>query len=368
MVEMSQVVKHESGAMVPTSEGPGTALDVRGELSLAALDPEPPATPAATARAGRPGRLVIAVIAAALVAAVAVGAAAFGGTGSGTGAASSAAHGTLAGSASASSAASSVAFTVAATESSPGTTTTLVSGTGAYDSTARVGQLQADIPGLSNFLGGSGSSVSVVVDGSDLYVGAPGLSSLTDGKNWLEFPSSGTGASGGVASSLTALTDPSELLALLGDTGGTVTKVGTVRLDGAPATEYRAVLSLTTVADHLGASQKAAAARQAAAKAIQMLGGPTVPVTVWVGHNGLVRQVTASVDLDHATLGSLPGSAGVSSGSSVDVTVGFSHYGSPVHVSVPPSSEVTNLGGIMHTVQGAATKVSETISSLVSRV
>jgi hypothetical protein len=367
---MSQLVKHESGTMVPMSEVPVGTLEAREELSLATLDPDPPvADPTATSRAGRPGRLTIAVIAAGLVGAVAVGAAAFGGSGSGTGGASSAAaRGTLAGSASASSAASSVAFTVAATESSPGTTTTLVSGTGAYDSTARVGQLQADIPGLSNFLGGSGTSVSVVVDGSDLYVGAPGLSSLTDGKNWLEFPSSGTGASGGVASSLTALTDPSELLALLGETGGTVTKVGTVRLDGAPATEYRAVLSLTTVADHLGAGQKAAAARQAAAKAIQMLGGPTVPVTVWVGDNGLVRQVTASVDLDHASLGSLLGSAGVTSGSSVDVTVGFSHYGSPVNVSVPPSSEVTNLGGIMHTVQGAATKVSETISSLVSRV
>jgi hypothetical protein len=261
-----------------------------------------------------------------------------------------------------------VAFTVAATESGPGTTTTLVSGTGAYDSTTRIGQLQADIPGLSNFLAGSGSSVSVVVDGPDLYVGAPGLNSLTDGKSWLEIPSSNSGAGGGVASSLAALTDPSELLAVLGDTGGTVTKVGTVQLDGQAATEYRAVVSLTTIADHLGQGQQAAAARRAAAKAIQMLGGPTVPVTVWVGDNGLVRQVTASVDLDHATLGSLLGSAGATTGSSVSVTVGFSHYGAPVHVSVPPPSDVTNLGGVMHTVQGAATKVSETISGLVSRV
>ncbi len=375
------LIKHPDGTMVPVAQEPRGALAPRPDASLVPAGPSPdPAASAATPRTG-PGRLAIAVIAASILAAVAVGAAAFsggstaGGSGSPGADGTAAAHGSLAASATDSAAASSVVFSVSATETTASSTTSLLDGHGSVDLTKGVGRVTASVPGLSSLVGGGPQgSVDVISDGTNVYLKVPGVSSLTGGKPWVETSLSGLASlTGSSASSLSlsTLADPSQALSMLGSLGSPVTKVGTVPLNGEPTTEYQTTIA---VADIVSQLSHGSASSSAAAKAIQQLGVPSVPVTVWVGQDGLFRQLSVTVDLSHASLGGLVG--GLSSGHSVpstegtkvNLTVGLSHYGEPVSVSVPSASDVTDLNSIASSLKGMASQLGGALSGIASHV
>ena len=384
---MSELVKHESRLPLHAAGTPGSALERRpaGPLVPPAVDGPRDAPP--SGRSKGPSRLAVAVVVASLVAAVAVGAAAFSGGstasgangGSGSTVSGSAgavpAKGSLASSASDSASASSVAFTLSASETTPSSTSTIVTGSGSVDLTRGVGQLTASVPSLSSITGsGSQGSLDIVSDGTNVYVNVPALSSLTGGKSWVETSASGLASlAGSTAGSLplSALTDPSQALGLLGSSGSPVTRVGTVELHGESMTEYRTSISVADIASK-GAHGSTSASGDLA-KALQDLGVPGVPVTAWVGSDGLIRQLSVSVDLSHASLSGLlgtlaPGSGGSSPGSTFNLTVGLSRYGQPVAVSVPPASDVTNLNGLGSSLKGMASKLGNTLSTLASNV
>lgn len=380
---MSDLVKHAGGTMVPVSEDLAGALVARSEASL--VPPPPPGAPS-TPRNGAskgPGRLAVAVIAASIVAAVAVGAATFsggstaGGTSPGAADAAGSAHGGLAASASDSAAASSVAFSVTATETTPSTTTNLLSGHGSVDLAKGVGRVTASIPGLSALVGsGEQGSVDVISDGTNVYLNVPGVSSLTGGKSWVKTSLSGLGSLTGSSAgslSLSTLADPSQALGLLGSLGSPVTKVGTVTLNGELATEYQTTISVTDIVSQLPHGSSSTSS-EAVAKALQQLGVSSVPVTAWVGRDGLLRQLSVTVDLSHASLegvlGSLgsPRSGGGTAGTKINLTFGLSNYGEPVSVSVPPASDVTDLNAIASSLKGMATQLGGALSGLASHV
>lgn len=380
---MSNLVKHADGTLMPVDEEPSGALVARSNASLAPpTPPSVPPTPRATASKG-PGRLAVAVIAASIVAAVAVGAAAFSGGstagGSSPGAADPAgsAHGSLAASASDSAAASSVAFSVSATETTPSTTTNLLSGHGSVDLAKGVGRVTASIPSLSALVGsGAQGSVDVISDGTNVYLNVPGVSSLTGGKSWVKTSLSGLGSLTGSSAgslSLSTLADPSQALGLLGSLGSAVTKVGTVTLNGEQATEYQTTISVTNIVSQLSHGSSSTSSG-AAAKALQELGVPSVPVTAWVGRDGLLRQLSVTVDLSHTSLRGVLGSLGSgasgagTAGAKVNLTLGLSHYGEPVSVSVPPASDVTDLGSIATSLKGMASQLGGALSGIASHV
>ncbi len=380
---MSDLVKHESCPPDYPSVAAGTALTPRPEeLLVSPAGHEPRGVPGA-GRSRGPARLGVAVIAASLVAAVAVGAAAFsGGSGasaaSGRAAVTAPAEGGLASAASNAASATSAAFTLSATESSPSTTSTLVTGSGAFDLAKGLGQVTVSGRSLSSLTGaGSPGPLDIVSDGTDLYVNVPALSSLTGGKSWVETSASGLASlTGSVAGSLplSALTDPAQDLGLLGSLGSTVTRVGTVELHGESTTEYRTTVSIADMASKEGDGSASSASSEALAKALQDLGIPSVPVTAWVGSDGVLRQLSVSVDLSHASLAGVvgipaPGSVRSSAaGTNLDVTVGLSHYGQPVAISLPPASDVTNLNGIASSLKGMASKFGGTLSTIASHV
>ncbi len=383
---MSELVEQQPAVPGYSVGAPGTGLEPRPDDSLVPLGPPgPPAMPApGTARSKSPGRLVLAVIAVSTIAAIAIGAAAFGG-GSGTGSSgvaepgpgSASARGSLASSAAVSAASSSVTFSVSATQSTSSSTTSLLSGHGSVDLSGGIGRVSASVPGLSPLLGGGASaSVDVVSDGTNVYLDLPGISSLTGGKSWVETPLSALGPLTGSSAdslALSALADPTKALDMLGSVGSPVTKVGIVRLNGEPTTEYRTTISVAAVASKLAQGSSSTGAG-AAAKALQQLGVPSVPLTAWVGGDGLLRQLSIRVDLSHASLAGLLGPLGVASpshpavGTTVEVTVGLSHYGLPVSVSVPPASEVTNLNDLAPSLKGLASQLGGTLSGLASHV
>jgi hypothetical protein len=378
---VSNLVKHHGNTMVRVEDDFGTDLVARPDGSL--VPPTPPAPPAdpATTRSRGPSRLAVAVIAAALLAAVAVGAAAFSGgssargsdAGTGGTAPSGAAHGSLAASAAASASTSSVSYQVSATETTPSSTTTLLEGHGSADLSTGVGRLTATIPGLSSLLGsGATGAVDVISDGTNVYLKIPGVSSLTGGKSWVETPLSDLGSLTGSSAgslSLSTLTDPGRALTMLGSLGSPVTDLGTVTLGGQRVTEYQTTITVADIASHLPGGSGSSAAR-----ALQHSGIPSIPVTAWVGRDGLLCQLSLTVDASHASLSGLlgsldPGSSTpTSAGAKVNLTIGLSRYGAPVAVGVPPAAQVTDLGSIASSLKGMVNQLGGTLSGIASHI
>lgn len=359
-----------------------TPLDAPGPLVGAELPPVGPAgpVPSPAPAAGEARRIAVAVVVASLIAAVAVGAAAFGGDfGGGSTPTPGSGRGALGAAAAASTSATSVAFTVSATRTTPSGTTDLVDGAGAVDLTTDTGKLTATVPALSGLVGSSNDTVNVVADGPTVYLGSPALSSITGGNTWLKV-SLPTGASSANAdsSSLAVLANPSQLLGLLSSIGGRVTTVGNVNVDGTQTTEYTTTVTVSELVSRSGLTTGSKLGTRVS-QILQQLGNTSVPVKVWVGNDGFVRQMSASLDLSRATLGSLagdvigavngtiPDGTGGQSTADTTVTVGFSHYNAPVTVTVPPASDTTDVNSLLHSVRGVLSGISSAVSGFAAR-
>ena len=396
---MSDSVEYRDGVFVATGQQrvtepagtattTGTALMVRPDEHLAPIDAPgtvvsaglPPVgpggpTPTATPRAGGARRAAVATVVASLIAAVAFGAAAFGGAFGSHSSNPGSGRSALGAAAATSAGATSVAFTVSATRGTSSSVTTLVSGSGAVDLTSDVGRLAATVPALSSFVGSGNDSVDVVADSGTVYVGSPALTSVSGGTTWLKaaLPSD-TSSPSADSSTLAVLANPSQLLGLLSSIGGQVTTVGNVDLHGVQTTEYRTTVTLSELASRAGLTAGSKLGAQVA-RVLSQLGSTSVPVSAWVGTDGYVRQLSASLDLSRLTLGglagdlvsgSLGGSTAGRATSSTNVTVGFSDYNQPVAVTVPPASQVTDVSGMVSSISGVVSAIRHAVSSFAS--
>ena len=371
-------------ALMARPNGYMTPVDAPGPVVSGGPPPAGPANPSASSApaAGGARRFAVATIAASLIAAMAVGAAAFGGGFDGGSTSnpvptSSSARSALGAATVASTSATSVAFTVSATRTNSSTTTTLVNGSGAVDLTTSTAKLTATVPALSGLVGSGNDTVNVVADGSNVYLGSPALSSLTGGTTWLK-ASLPKDTSNADSSTLGILANPSQLLGLLSSVGDNVTTVDNVNLHGTPTTEYSTTVTLARLASHAGLTTESKLGSQVS-QILQQLGNTSVPVTVWVGKDGFVRQISASLDLSRATLGSLasdlisgvvngalPTSTSGQSTTATTVVVGFSNYNAPVNVTVPPPSQTTDMNAVVHSVQGVVSGIGHAVSNFAS--
>jgi hypothetical protein len=380
---MGELVRYEGGSMVPVTDTPSRsvvpATDTPGRSMLPAGEPAtslsypgpvPPFRPDHRRRPTR-GAMMVAALAALVV--VGISAAAFADGHGTTGSHSASGPADLAGPAARSASAGSAAFTLSVTAGSPGIQSTLISGAGSIDLVSHVDRMAASIPMASSVLGGP-TSATVVTDGNGVYLQVPALSVVTGGRSWLEASTSAASSSGSLA--LAALGDPSRLLGALGSVNGSVTKVGTPRLDGVNTTEYQSSVSLADLVAGLAHRTRPGATSSTASEVADALGAPTVPVTVWVGADGRVRQLSVSLDLSHPTVSgvlhsldpSLLGSDPAGAGPDLTVTVGLSSYGGPVSVSVPPEAQVVNLTHAYSSVRGAVSRLGTGVKGLIDRV
>ncbi len=394
---MSDSVEYRDGVFVATGQhgaveqqgtATGTALmarpddhlvavDAAGSLATAELPPAGPVGPVAapTRSAGGARRVAVATVVASLIAAVAFGAAAFGGAFGSHPSTPGRGRGGLGAAAANSAGATSVAFSLSATRSTPSTVTTLVSGSGAVDMADDTARLSASVPALAGYVGSGDDAVDVVSAGDAVYVASPALSSVTGGGAWIkaDLPKD-TSTGSADSSTLAVLADPSRLLGLLSSIGGQVATVGTATVQGVPTTEYRTTVTLSELASRAGLTDGSRLGADAA-RILSQLGSTTVPVTAWVGDDGYVRQLSVSLQLSRLTLGGLAGDlvngtlGGSSAGQSTTattVTVGFSEYNRPVAVTVPPASQVTDVSGIVRSVQGAVADIRHAVSSVTA--
>ncbi len=254
-----------------------------------------------------------------------------------------------------------------------------MTGSGAVDIAAGTGRLTATVPSIAGYVGSGNDTVNVVTDGSAVYIGSPALSAITGGTTWLK-AALPKGTSSPDLSTLAVLSNPSQLIGLLSSVGGQVTTVGSVDLDGTQTTEYRTTVTLSELASWAGIGAGSAMGGKVA-KVLQQLGSTSVPITAWVGTDGYLRQISASIDLSRATIGgvasdviggvlggSLPTGTSGQSTSATTVTVGFDQYNAPVTVTVPPASQTKDLGSIISSVHHMASDIGNAVSDVTSRL
>ncbi|MEU6173203.1 LppX_LprAFG lipoprotein [Streptantibioticus parmotrematis] len=179
-------------------------------------------------------------------------------------------------------------------------------------------------------LSAAGQNVQMRVLGTTLYEELPASAAtrqLSDGKPWISVDT--TKIPHSAADTQNQAPDAAQQLAYLRNPQG-ATKVGTETIDGVPTTHYRLSLSPSQI---VGAT---------ASKA-QVVG--RIPVDVWIDTSHRVRQETVAMTVRPAASASAP-PGGSTSGQNQEVqvamTMRLSDFGTPVHVTPPPQSQVTD--------------------------
>lgn len=199
-----------------------------------------------------------------------------------------------------------------------------ITGRGAYSFAQKTGQFSLTVPA-------SGRSSATTIEfreiGDDLYLSAPSLAAIDGGKPWVHVSLSqyeqSQGQSTGPAGALSS-GDPTQVLQLLHQLGGSVTQVGSAEVGGTPTTEYQGQINLTSAM-----TGSTIVSRQLA----QALGLENIPVDVWVDSSGRARQVETSFTI---------------LGLTVKAQEQLGSFGSAVSVTAPPADQVADGSGLLH--------------------
>jgi hypothetical protein len=203
------------------------------------------------------------------------------------------------------------------------------------------GEMTIDASGVADLAGLPGDAKIRVVyrteDGDKVvYVQLPGLEKqIPGGKSWirLDLQKAAQAAGFDLGDALGSATqNPGDALAML-RAGGPLTEVGTETLDGTSTTHYKGTIDLAAAAKLKGVSEETLRRLNPKGEKAE------IPVDVWIGDDGLVRQV-------RITESDTAGSKTVSS----SVTFGFTDYGTDVSVAAPAADDVfdaTALAGML---------------------
>lgn len=211
--------------------------------------------------------------------------------------------------------------------------------------------VSAKLNGKSASFGGSGAisekgsqgSLSMEVDGKSLteiidkpyvYIKVPSDSetSVTHGKPWIRANIDVFSDTLGGGSFSSSSADPTQTLNFL-KSAGTVTRIGSEAVRGAPATHYHAVIDLARYASAAAPSERAAAKRYTESFT-RISGSSTLPMDVWIDAQGRVSRMMFTLSICG------PGGSRLRESLSMELY----DYGSqqPV-VQTPSSTEVTDI-------------------------
>ena len=189
-----------------------------------------------------------------------------------------------------------------------------MSGSGAFDNARELGSLTMTVEG-----GGRSGTITEVMDHLKIYMASPLFGSLPGGKHWVSLDLEQAGKSVGVDLAQYTNTNPGAALDQLAKVAN-VFKVGRESIGGVDTTHYHATVDVTRLPNgsHLAA----------------LTGLSSYPADVWVGADGLVRQVRFSMVL-HPAAAPAP--------TQMTITMDYSQYGDKVDVQAPPAWDALDL-------------------------
>ena len=217
-------------------------------------------------------------------------------------------------------------------------------GAGAFDFDESRGTLTMDASAL---LPGSGDGrFEMRMLGSMIYMKLPaalGGQAMGDGKPWIAVDVQKTLDAAGLGgiSPTNLQQDPTQTLRLLRASSTNVREAGTAKIRGVETTRYKAKLDLTksieATGDELGLSEKERAQLRRAAELLSKQAGlKTIPVQIFVDHEGLLRRMSLTMK---STIAAAP--------FSITQTTDFYDFGVDVHVEAPPESQVFDLSNLI---------------------
>ena len=194
-------------------------------------------------------------------------------------------------------------------------------------------------------LGMLGGEMEILMDDGVMYMRSPVFQDA--GTDWVSMDPSkmDPAAAGQFGGFGTGTTDPSALVGLFAGVFD-VTVSGEQEIKGVPTTHYVGTIDLKKVlegfSDVVGKDADAATKEQlkAAVTQFESLGiDEKIPFEIWIDAEGLPRRQRITMDFGKL----VPGAEDAN----MEMTIDFSDFGKPVHITIPDPSEVTDMTGAL---------------------
>jgi hypothetical protein len=211
-----------------------------------------------------------------------------------------------------------------------------ITGSGAFDFANQSGTFSVNLPDSA----GNQVTEQVIYDGKTVYVNVGNLLSglgdlgglangLTQGKRWVSVDTSqfGSGKTGALGGGLATFGNPAAMLQQLQAEGGKVTSLGPTTYDGTAVTEYSVALPPSDIEKALG--ELPSSVPSSVRHALSSVAPPSIEAKVYVANGNLLKAI--DMPISFSVLGRTM---------SEDMTMVFSHFGTPVSVTPPPANEV----------------------------
>ncbi|HVA04175.1 MAG TPA: hypothetical protein VMU64_10545 [Acidimicrobiales bacterium] len=184
-------------------------------------------------------------------------------------------------------------------------------------------------------------TIQAVYLGGSIYENIPGIDQLVPGKSWVSIDLSALGVSASQSTgSLGTADNPAAMLRLLTQEGNTVVPLGSSSIEGTPVQGYSVTLNSAAIEKQL-ADAKLPSWMTAALSHVDI--GDTT-VKVFVDGSGLLRRMSIGLTETVSSSGTV----------SVNESLDFSDYGSPVDVSAPPADQVMSFEQFLKDAEAAA--------------
>ncbi len=215
-----------------------------------------------------------------------------------------------------------------------------LAGKGAYDVRRQRSSMTMDMSDVSRLTGQDLGTMKLVQTGTVLYMGMPALQSqIPGGKPWVKLDLQQAGKKMGIdISAFMQLGSGASHATWLQNlrAAGDLTRLGTEDVRGVHTTHYRVVVDLRKVPETVPKRLRARI-RASTEKIIQMTGQARVPEELWIAADGLVRRLRLEQRIP----------VGASQGK-LTMTMDLYDFGRPVHVTVPPADQVTDISELLN--------------------
>jgi len=183
---------------------------------------------------------------------------------------------------------------------------------------------------LSAAAAGRNIQIKEVLTSQAIYFSAPGLTGQLTKKPWVKIPLSalqGSTAGASFAQLFHSLqsnnfTNQTEILAVAKNAH----LVGKQTVNGVPTTEYAGSITASQALKALSASF-----RKSMGSFLRALGNATINFHIWIDGQNQTRRLTETESLNGVT---------------VNTTVNITGINQPVHITVPPASQITQMPGL----------------------